>query len=115
MLKYSARINGMTSQALMLLDVLGDFDEIQICSGYKYNGEVTINYPASLHVLEKCEAVYETVPGWKTDISGAKTFEELPVNAQKYIERIEVLTGVPVSIVSVGPRRDQTIVRKELF
>lgn len=114
-LKYSARINGMTSQALMLLDVLGDFDEIQICSGYKYNGEVTTNYPASLHVLEKCEAVYETVPGWKTDISAAKTYEELPVNAQKYIERIEVLTGVPVSIVSVGPRRDQTIVRKELF
>ena len=114
-LKYSARINGMTSQALMLLDVLGDFDEIQICSGYKYKGEVTTNYPASLHVLEKCEAVYETVPGWKTDISSAKTFEELPVNAQKYIERIEILTGVPVSIVSVGPRRDQTIVRKELF
>ena len=114
-LKYSARINGMTSQALMLLDVLGDFDEINICTGYLYNGEVISNYPASLKTLEQCEAVYETVPGWKSDISGATTFEELPINAQKYIERIETLTGVPVSIVSVGPRRDQTIVRKELF
>ncbi len=113
--KYSARINGMTSQALMLLDVLGEFDEIKICSGYAYNGEVTTNYPASLRALESCEAVYETVEGWKCDISEAKTYEELPENAKKYIERIEALTGVPVSIVSVGPRRDQTIVRKELF
>jgi adenylosuccinate synthase len=114
-LKYSARINGMTSQALMLLDVLGDFDEIQICTGYSYNGEVISHYPSSLRVLEGCEAIYETVPGWKSDISEAKTYEELPENAKAYIERIEILTGVPVSIVSVGPRRDQTIVRKELF
>lgn len=113
--KYSARINGMTSQALMLLDVLGEFDEIQICTGYAYEGKVTGNYPASLRTLEQCEAVYETVPGWKCDISECKTYEELPENAKNYIERLEVLTGVPVSIVSVGPRRDQTIVRKELF
>lgn len=113
--KYSARMNGMTSQALMLLDVLGDFDEIQICTGYAYNGEVLHHYPASLKVLESCEAVYETVPGWKCDLSEVTTYEALPENAKKYIERIEVLTGVPVSIVSVGPRRDQTIVRRDLF
>lgn len=113
--KYSARINGMTSMSLMLVDVLQGFDEIKICTGYKYKGEVTQHYPASLKVLENCEPIYETLPSWTEDISEIKVYDELPQNVRNYIERIEAVVGIPVSIVSVGPRRDQTIVRKNLF
>lgn len=113
--KYSARVNGMTCIALMLLDVLTGFEEVKICTGYKYGDEIIENFPASLHILGKCEPIYETLPGWSEDLSECETFDALPQNAKNYIERIEALTGVPVKIVSVGPKRSQTIIRGEIY
>lgn len=113
--KYSARVNGMTCIALMLLDVLTGFEEVKICTGYKYGDEIIENFPASLHILGKCEPIYETLPGWSEDLSECVTFDALPQNAKNYIERIEALTGVPVKIVSVGPKRSQTIIRGEIY
>lgn len=114
-LRYSARINGMTSVALMLLDVLGGFEEIKICTGYRYKDDILTEYPAKLSVLEACEPVYETFEGWQEDLSTVTSYEALPVNAKRYIERIEGLMGIPVKIVSVGPKRDQTIVRGAVY
>lgn len=115
MVKYSQRVNGMTCIALMLLDVLSGFEELKICTGYEYNGEIINNFPASLNVLGQCKAIYETLPGWQEDISECDTFEKLPVNAQNYIKRIEELVGIPAKIVSVGPKRSQTIIRGDIY
>ena len=113
--RYSARINGMTGLSLMLLDVLGDFDTIKICDQYDCNGEKIDNFPARLEIIEECKPVYREVPGWKCDISGCRTYEELPGAAKDYIKAIEDAVGVPVKIISVGPRRDQTIIRGTIF
>ncbi|HWQ80448.1 MAG TPA: adenylosuccinate synthase [Anaerovoracaceae bacterium] len=113
--KYSARINGMTGLCLMLLDVLGEFDAIKLCLQYDHNGEKIDNFPARLEVIGDCKPVYRELPGWKSDISGCRTYEELPEAAKDYIRAIEDATGVPVKIISVGPRRDQTIVREQIF
>lgn len=115
MINYSKRVNGMTCIALMLVDVLSGFDEVKICTGYKYGGEIMTNFPASLSVLAKCEPIYEVFPGWKEDITACTTFESLPENTKRYVERIEELVGVPVKIVSVGPKRSETIVRDTIF
>lgn len=115
MINYSKRVNGMTCIALMLVDVLSGFDEVKICTGYKYGDEIMTNFPASLSVLAKCEPIYEVFPGWKEDITAYSTFESLPENTKRYIERIEELVGIPVKIVSVGPKRTQTIVRDNIF
>lgn len=115
MVNYSKRVNGMTSIALMLLDVLTGFDTLNICTGYRYQNEIIHNFPASLAVLEKCEPIYETLPGWTEDITQCEDYDSLPENAKRYIERIEELVGIPVKIVSVGPKRSQTIVRDSIF
>ncbi len=113
--KYSARINGMTALSLMLLDVLGDFDTINLCYQYDYKGEKIDHFPARLDIVEECTPVYRQIKGWNCDISGCKTYDELPEEAKAYVEAIEETTGVPVKIISVGPRRDQTIVREQIF
>ncbi|MGM0379982.1 MAG: adenylosuccinate synthase [Bacillota bacterium] len=116
LVNYSKRINGMTSISLMLLDVLSGLDELKICTGYDYNGEIITDYPASLEVLKECKPVYETLDGWDEDITKVEKYDDLPKNAKKYVERIEKLTGLPVDIVSIGPKRKQTIVRnKNIF
>ncbi|MDF2655323.1 MAG: adenylosuccinate synthase [Bacillota bacterium] len=113
--RYSARINGMTSLSLMLLDVLGEFETIKICTSYEHNGEQIEHFPARLDLLESCKPVYRELKGWMADISGCRTYDELPEEAKAYIEAIEETTGVPVKIISVGPRRDQTIIREQIF
>jgi adenylosuccinate synthase len=115
LVNYSKRINGMTSISLMLLDVLTGFEKLKICVGYKYGEEVITNYPASLNVLSKCEPIYEELDGWTEDITKVDNYKDLPENARKYVKRIEELTKLPVSIVSVGPQRKQTIIRQEIF
>lgn len=112
--RYSAIVNGLTGIALTKIDVFDDFDKIKICTAYKDtgNGKLYENYPTSTYVHRHLEPVYETMPGWKQDISGIKDFSNLPENAQKFILKIESLTGVPVEIISTGPGRDQTIIRK---
>lgn len=113
--KYSARINGMTGLSLMLLDVLGDFDTIKICWQYDHNGEKIDNFPARLEIVEECKPVYRELKGWNCDISGCKTWDELPEEAKAYVKAIEETTGIAVKIISVGPRRDQTIIRENIF
>lgn len=115
MVKYAVRINGLTALSMMLLDVLSGFDKISICTSYKYGNKRIEHFPASLEVLGKCEPVYEVLDGWKEDITGCTSYEELPVNARKYVERIEGLLGIPVKIISVGPKRQQTIIRDKIF
>ena len=113
--KYAARVNGLTSISFMLLDVLTGFDKIKICTAYKMGDKIVNNFPASLEDLAKCEPVYEELDGWHEDITKVEKFEDLPENAKKYIARIEELIGVNVDLVSVGPNRTQTIIRKNIF
>ena len=113
--KYAARVNGLTSISFMLLDVLTGFDKIKICTAYKMGDKIVNNFPASLEDLAKCKPVYEELDGWHEDITKVEKFEDLPENAKKYIARIEELIGVNVDLVSVGPNRTQTIIRKNIF
>ncbi len=109
-LNNSVRLNGLTGLAITKLDVLGGLEEIKICPAYLYKGERVEAFPANLKVLESCEPLYETLPGWEEDISHLRRYDDLPTNVRGYLKRIEELTGVPVQIVSVGPGREQTIV-----
>ena len=113
--RYSVRVNGLTGIALTKLDVLSDFDTIKVCTGYTYQGKSLETLPAALEVFENCQPVYEELPGWRTDITGVKSFEELPENARAYVRRLEELAGCQIVMVSVGPRRDQTIILRNPF
>lgn len=112
-LRYSARVCGMTDLALTKLDVLDQLEELKLCVAYKYGDQTLTEFPASLSAMEHCEPIYETLPGWQQNISSCRTYEELPENAKAYIKRVEELTETPVSIVAVGPDRQQTILRRE--
>jgi len=114
-IRYSVRVNGLTGIALTKLDVLSDFDTIKVCTGYTYNGKPLETLPAALETFENCQPVYEELPGWRSDITGAQSFEELPENARRYVRRLEELAGCQIVMVSVGPRRDQTIVLRNPF
>ncbi|CAG0969559.1 adenylosuccinate synthase [Geobacteraceae bacterium] len=113
--RFAVRVNGLTGVALTKLDVLNDFDTIKICTGYTYEGKPVEDLPANLAVFEKCQPVYEEMPGWKCDISGARRFEDLPEKARQYVHRLEELTGCPIVLVSVGPGRDQTMILRNPF
>lgn len=114
-LRHSKRVSGLTNLCLNCVDVLTGLDEIKICVAYELNGERIYHYPASLKQLQACKPVYETLPGWKEDIAGCKTLEELPENARNYIHRIQDLVGVKISTFSVGPDRDQTNVLDQIW
>ena len=114
-LNNAVRLNGLTGLAITKLDVLDGLESIKICTGYEYQGELLTEFPASLKVLGGCQPVYESLPGWQEDISGIRKFEDLPANVISYLERIAALTETPVSIISVGPDRDQTIVLRNPF
>jgi adenylosuccinate synthase len=113
--RYAVRVNGLTGIALTKLDVLSDFDTIKVCTGYTCNGKTLETLPANLELFEKCQPVYEELPGWKSDITGVRSFEELPATARSYVRRLEELSGCQIVLVSVGPRRDQTIVLRNPF
>ena len=113
--RYAAMLNSLDYLAITRLDILDGLDTINICKGYMYKGIELKEYPESLNVLQEVEPVYEELPGWKTDISGCKSYDELPENARYYVERISQLVGVPLGIVSVGPDRSQTIVLHDVF
>ena len=110
-LRESARLNGLTDVALTKLDVLSGFDTIQICVAYEYKGKRMDYPPQEQGALDLVSPVYESMPGWKEDITACKTWDELPEAARAYVQRLEQLSGVPVSMVSVGPDRNQTIFR----
>lgn len=113
--RYAVQLNGLDCIALTRLDILDSFDEIKVCVGYRYQGKVLKEFPASLKVLAAVEPIYETFPGWKQDTTNCKTFEELPEKCKQYVERIGEVAGAPVGIVSVGPERDRTITRQKMF
>lgn len=109
--RYGCRIQGTTEAVLTVVDVLGYLDELKICVGYEIDGKVTRDFPTTLK-LEKAKPVFKTLPGWKCDIRGIKSYEELPENCRAYIEAIEKEIEVPITMVSNGPGRDEIIVRK---
>ena len=107
--RNAVRINGLTNLVITKLDVLDSLEEIKICTGYEHNGEIFEHYPATLKAQAEVSPVFETYPGWKESTEKAKKWDDLPENAQKYLNRLSELTSVPISIVSVGPERNQTI------
>lgn len=109
--RTAAQLSGMTEICLTKLDTLSGLKELQVCTEYKLNGQSVRYADVDAYGLDKVECVYETFPGWSEDISKAKSFEELPVNAQKYVKMIEEAVGVPVKWIGVGPARDETIRR----
>ena len=107
--RYAARVNGLTGLALTKLDVLDTLEEVQICTGYDVDGEIRAHFPDDLARLERARPVFETLPGWQTDTTGARTVDDLPDAARTYMRRLEGLAGVPIEFVSVGTRREQII------
>jgi adenylosuccinate synthase len=114
-LSYAVRINGLTGIALTKLDILDGMEEINICTGYKYGDRIYTDFPTELEILSNVEPVYETLAGWKDSSAGAESFEQLPLNAQRYIKRIEYLLKTEVQIISTGQKRDQVFIRGKLF
>jgi adenylosuccinate synthase len=108
--RYAGLLSGIDYMAVTRLDILDSFEEIKMCTGYRYQGKILNEIPASLKVLAAVEPVYETFPGWKQDISKVRRYEDLPQNAKDYLRRMEEVTGIKLGIVSVGPNRDETIV-----
>ncbi|MCB9475849.1 MAG: adenylosuccinate synthase [Deltaproteobacteria bacterium] len=113
--KYAAQLSDLTDLVITKLDVLDDFDEIKICTGYEVDGVVSDEMPAEAKNLAKVTPVYETLPGWKAGTCELTSYDDLPENAKKYLARIEDFLGIPVTIISVGPGRNQTIALKEYF
>jgi len=107
--RFSTRINGYTGAAITRLDVLDELPLLKVCVGYKLDGKVIDYFPANVAALERCEPVYEEVPGWQTPISDIRDYDKLPAEARRYLARLEELIACPISLISVGERREQTI------
>ena len=108
LVKYSAMINGIDSVAITKLDVLSSFEEIKVCTSYKIDGKAVKSYPTDVDRLSQAVPVYESIPGWKTDISNCLCFEELPDKTKNYLNFISSKAGIKIDIISVGPKRKQT-------
>ncbi|MBI5930051.1 MAG: adenylosuccinate synthase [Chloroflexi bacterium] len=109
-LRYAAQVNGFTELVLTKLDVLSGFESLKIATAYQLGDRQIDDLPASLLDMELVEPIYETLPGWSEDIMQVRRWEDLPLNARRYVERISQLLGIPVSMISVGPERDQMVV-----
>ncbi len=114
-LKYAIRLSGITSLALMKLDVLSGFDKLEVCTAYELDGVKITEYPVSPGDLARCKPIYEILNGWPEDLTEAKNLKELPRYAQEYIQFIGKSVAIPIDVVSVGPGRDQTLWIKPLF
>lgn len=115
-MRHSKRVSGITNLCLNSIDVLTGLETVKICVSYrKPNGEEIRHYPASLVELGQCEPVYEELPGWSEDITGCRTLEELPIEAQNYVRRVSELVGVKISTFSVGPDRNQTNILEDVW
>ena len=113
--RYATRVNGITDYFLTKLDVLSCLEQVPICVAYDVDGERIDEMPPTQTGFHHAKPIYEELPGWFEDISGARTFEELPANAQAYVRRLEELSGRGISCIGVGPGRDQTIVRRDVI
>jgi adenylosuccinate synthase len=107
--RYAARVNGLTGLAVTKLDVLDTLDRVALCTGYESGGEVFTEFPGDLVALEQVRPRYEWLPGWHRTTASARSLAELPAQARRYLERIEELASTPIAYVSVGTRRDQII------
>ena len=108
LVRYSTIINGIEEAAITKLDVLSSFKEIKVCIGYKLDGKLLKSFPTDVQRLSRVEPVYETLKGWNKDISGCRSYSDLPAEAKEYLEFIATRTGIKITIVSVGPKRAQT-------
>lgn len=106
--RHARRVSGITDLSLNSIDVLTGIEKVKICTAYEYKGEIIESFPASLKVLAECKPIYEELPGWTEDLSGVRSLDDLPANARHYLERVSQLTGIPLTIFSVGRDRDQT-------
>jgi adenylosuccinate synthase len=113
--RYSTELNGFTSGILTRLDVLDEMDSVKICVAYEVGNKVVDRFPADVEALENCTPVYEELPGWKASTSDVRDAKKLPLNARKYVKRLEELIGCPFHIISIGPRREQSIVIKKVI
>ncbi len=113
--RYATRVNGITDYFLTKLDVLSSLDTVPICVAYDVDGVRHDEMPMTQTGFHHAKPIYEEMPGWWEDISGARTFEELPINAQNYVLRLEELSGAYMSCIGVGPGRDETIVRRDIL
>jgi adenylosuccinate synthase len=112
---HAIRVNGVQGVTITKLDVLNDFDELKICTGYRIDGKVYRHFPSNLEVLKSAEPIYEALEGWKTEIRGMSKISDLPRNAKRYLRRIEELIRIKIVMVSVGEERNETIVIKHPF
>jgi len=115
LLKDAIRLNGLTGIALTKMDVLSEFERIKICTAYQYRGQRYEGVPSQIKILQECEPVYEEIPGWKAELRESRNFEDLPPRAKDYIRHVEELTDTEVIVVSVGERREETILRRNPF
>ncbi len=113
--RYATRINGLTDFFLTKLDVLTGFKEIPVCVAYEVDGQRYEEMPMTQTQFHHAKPIYEYLPGWDEDISGARKFEDLPINARKYVEFLEKISGAPMSAIGVGQHRDATISRNDLI
>ena len=111
--RYAVRVNGLDALALTKLDVLDGMDELQICTAYRLAGSTITELPGDIAQLAACEPIYESVPGWKAPTAGVRRYADLPKDAQRYIARLEELTGVPAAVLSTGSAREDTIIRDD--
>jgi adenylosuccinate synthase len=109
--RYSVDLCGITAAAMMLLDVLSGLEQVKVCVGYKLRGQTLDYFRADMDTLAEVEPIYETLPGWKAEISACRRFADLPAEARAYVERVEKLIGAPIKMVSVGPEREATLMR----
>jgi adenylosuccinate synthase len=115
MLREAVTVNGLTGLAMNKIDILAGVAEVPIATAYRIDGKLTREFPMTLSELSRAEPVYELQPGWSGKLSGVRRFEDLPGPARRYVERVEAIVGVPVELLSVGPGRDETIVRSDPF
>jgi adenylosuccinate synthase len=113
--RLATRLNGLDSIAVTKLDVLDDFASLRICVGYRIDGRVLDEFPATLTELAQAEPIYEEMPGWQASTRHCRHYDELPIQAQRYLERLAALVGAPLAMVAVGPERDQTIILERLL
>jgi adenylosuccinate synthase len=115
LLKRSAQVNGLTGLCLTKLDVLDGLTELKLCTGYELDGQLIDILPMGAEEIARCKPVYETLPGWSTSTVGITKYDELPLNARRYLKRIEEVTGVPIHIISTSPDREHTIMMRHPF
>ncbi len=113
--RHSRRVSGITDLCLNSIDVLTGLETLKICTAYEFEGKLLDEYPPNFRVLEQCKPVFEELPGWTEDITGVRKFEDLPMNAQNYVKRIEALTGIELLTFSVGPAREQTVILRDIY